>query len=76
VIPIPEKVGPCQFGRRGPWITVQCPPEFDTLMSAAGGIKDPSGEHSWLLRQNRIGPVLRHLQRFTDPLFYRERPGR
>jgi hypothetical protein len=65
---------PCRFGRRGAWITVQCLPEFDTLMSNAGGIRDPSGEHSWLLQQSRIGPVLRALWRDTDPLFLRERP--
>ena len=30
--PIPQHVGPCQFGRRGSWITVQCPAEFDPMM--------------------------------------------
>jgi hypothetical protein len=76
VIPIPKQVGPCRFGRRGNWITVQCPAEFDALMSAAGGIRDSSSKHSWLLREARIGPVLRALRRATDPVFFRERPGR
>jgi len=73
---IPLRVGPCWFGRRGLWITVQCPAKLDTLMLQAGGIRDYSGEHRWLVRQNRIGPVLRTLRRTTDPLFFRERPGR
>ena len=76
MIPIPKQVGQCQFGRRNNWITVQCPAEFDALMSAAGGMRDASGQHSWLLREARIGPVLRALRRTIDPMFFRERPGR
>jgi hypothetical protein len=68
VIPIPEQVGCCEFGRRGFWITVRCPAKYDALMRQAGGLRDPSGTHCWLLRQSRIGPVLRALRRSSaDP---------
>jgi hypothetical protein len=67
VTPIPERVGPCRFGRRGLWITAQCPPELDTLMRNAGGTWDPSAR-LWLLRIHRLGPVLRALRRTTNPL--------
>ena len=58
VIPIPNQVGPCRFGRRGFWITVQCPPEFDSLMLETGAAWEP-GQRLWLLRLHRLGPVLR-----------------
>jgi hypothetical protein len=57
VIPIPEQVGLCRFGRLGASITVECPEEFDVLMRQAGGTWG-SGARHWLLRQNRICPVL------------------
>ena len=60
--PIPERVGPCQFGRLGLWITVQCPAEFDPMMLKAGGVWDP-GERRWLFRLHRLGGVLRALRR-------------
>jgi hypothetical protein len=49
--------------------------EFDPLMHQAGGVRDHSGEHCWLLRQNRIDLVLRTLRRTADPLLFRDRPG-
>jgi hypothetical protein len=66
--PIPERIGPCRFGRLGSWITVQCPAEFDGLMLDADAVWEPS-ERRWLLRPDRLGPVLRKLHRQTDPLF-------
>jgi len=60
--PIPQRVGPCRFGRLGFWITVQCPGEVDDMMRAAGGVWDP-GERRWLFRLHRLGPVLRALRR-------------
>ena len=36
--PIPERIGPCRFGRLGSWITVQCPDEFDALLMEAGAV--------------------------------------
>jgi hypothetical protein len=63
VISIPKQVGSCEFGRRGFWITVRCPTKYDALMRQAGGLRDPSGTHSWLLQHSRIGPVLRALRR-------------
>ena len=70
VPPIPERLGPCRFGRLGFWITVQCPSEFDPLLLKAGAVWDP-GDRRWLLRLHRVGPILRALRRHTDPLFRR-----
>jgi len=60
--PIPEQIGPCQFGRLGLWITVQCPAEFDTLMIQTGSTWDP-GKRRWLFRLHRLGRVVRALRR-------------
>ena len=68
VPPIPEQVGPCQFGRLGSWITVGCPRELDELLMEAGAVWEP-GDRRLLLRLHRLGPVLRALRRRTDPLF-------
>jgi hypothetical protein len=76
MIPLPEQIGSCRFGRRGDWITVQCPPEYDPLMEQAGGVRDHSDASRWLLRSNRIWPVLRALRRNTDQSAPRDRPGR
>ena len=37
-------------------------------MAAAGGLWDPGGRR-WLIEPRRIGPVIRELERTTDPLF-------
>ena len=66
--PIPRQVGPCRFGRVGTWITVHCPPDYDTLMRNAGGTWDPD-HHRWLIEQRRMGQLLRHLRRRIDTLF-------
>jgi len=66
--PIPERIGPCRFGRLGAWITVQCPDEFDALLMEADAVWEP-GQRRWLLRLHRLGPVLRTLRRRTEPLF-------
>jgi len=67
VPPIPDRTGPCRFGRLGDWITTECPRELDQMRNA-GGMWDPDARRS-LLRRHRIGPVLRTLRRRTDPLF-------
>ena len=67
---VPPSIGPVQFGRLGRWITARCPRDLDPLMRRAGGVWDP-GARYWLIQPHRIGPVIRHLERTTDPLFRR-----
>ena len=64
----PARIGPVEFGTLWRWVTVRCPHELDPLMRRAGGLWEP-GSRRWLIEQRRIGPVLRHLRRTTDPLF-------
>jgi hypothetical protein len=49
-------------------VAVRCPVDLAPLMRRAGGLWEP-GSRRWLIEQRRIGPVLRHLRRITDPLF-------
>lgn len=65
---LPTRIGPAEFGRLGGWVTVRCPHEFDDIMQRAGGQWEP-GSRQWLLEQRRIAPLIRNLQRTTDPLF-------
>jgi hypothetical protein len=39
-------------------------------MRRAGGVWEP-GARQWLVERRRIGPVIRELERTTDPLFRR-----
>jgi len=59
-----------QFGELGKLVTVRCPREFDHLIRGAGGQWEP-GTRQWLVERRRIGPVIRTLERVTDPLFRR-----
>lgn len=34
--PIPDRIGPAEFGTLASWITVRCPSELDSLVQAAG----------------------------------------
>ena len=65
---LPTRVGPCEFGQLGNWITVRCPRELAPLMRHAGGQWEP-GSSRWLIERRRIGPLIRRLERVTDPLF-------
>ena len=65
---IPTHIGPCEFGMLGRQIAVRCPRQFDALMRNAGGQWE-AGSRRWLIERRRIGPVIRVLQRQTDPLF-------
>jgi hypothetical protein len=49
---------------------VHCPREFDALMRDVGGQWE-AGSRRWLIERRRIWPVIRTLQRRTDPLFRR-----
>jgi hypothetical protein len=48
---------------------VRCPRELDAVMRRAGGQVWEPGSRRWLVEPRRIGPVIRELQRTTDPLF-------
>jgi hypothetical protein len=65
---VPPRIGPCEFGQLGKLIAVRCPREFDPVMRKAGGQWEP-GSRRWLIERRRIGPVIRALERSTDPLF-------
>ena len=65
---LPSQIGPVQLGELGGWVTVRCPREYVPLMVAADGLWDP-GARRWLIERRRIGPVIRALERATDPLF-------
>jgi hypothetical protein len=65
---VSASIGPVMFGRLGGWVTVRCPRRLDPLMRRAGGLWEP-GARLWLIEPRRIGPVIRALERTTDPLF-------
>ena len=67
---LPAQIGPVQLGHLGGWVTVRCPRDLDPVMRRAGGLWDP-GAKRWLIELRRIGPVIRVLERTTDPLFRR-----
>jgi hypothetical protein len=69
-IDVPKQIGPCQFGELGAMIAIRCPHEFNGVMLKAGGQWEP-GSRRWLIERRRIGPVIRRLERCTDPLFRR-----
>jgi hypothetical protein len=52
----------------GALVAVRCPHEYDAVMLRAGGLWEP-GSRRWLVERRRIGPVIRALERSTDPLF-------
>jgi hypothetical protein len=51
-------------------VAVRCPQDFAHILQRAGGVWEP-GTRRWLVERRRIGPVIRALQRATDPLFRR-----
>jgi hypothetical protein len=67
-IEVPRQIGPCQFGELGAMIAIRCPHDYDNVMRRAGGLWEP-GSGRWLVERRRIGPVIRALERSTDPLF-------
>jgi hypothetical protein len=52
----------------GRLVAVRCPRELTPILERAGGLWEP-GSRRWLVERRRIGPVIRALQRATDPLF-------
>jgi hypothetical protein len=71
VIVVPRQIGPCQFGELGAMIAVRCPHDYNGIMRKAGAQWGP-GSKRWLIERRRIGPVIRALERATDPLFRRQ----
>jgi hypothetical protein len=64
-----RQIGLCVLEAWGAkWIAVCCPRELDPVMRQAGGLWEP-GRRVWLIERRRIGPVVRALERDTDPLF-------
>jgi hypothetical protein len=73
-IDIPDHVGPCEFGQLGKLIAVRCPKELAHILQRAGATWEP-GSGRWLVQRRSIGPVIRALERATDPLFRRTGGG-
>ena len=67
---IPSHIGPCEFGMLGKLVTVRCPKELAYILRRSGAVWDP-GSRRWLVQRRRIGPVIRALERATDPQFRR-----
>jgi hypothetical protein len=67
-IDIPDHVGPVEFGTLGNQIAVRCPVNLAHILRRAGAIWEP-GSKRWLVQRRRIGPVIRALEKATDPLF-------
>jgi hypothetical protein len=67
---LPARIGPVEFGELAGLVAVRCPRELDDVMRRAGGQWEP-GTRQWLIERRRIGPVIRMLERVTDPLFRR-----
>jgi hypothetical protein len=65
---LPDRVGPCEIGMLGRLVAIRCPHELAPILQAAGGLWEP-GSRRWLVERRRLGPVIRALQRATDPLF-------
>jgi hypothetical protein len=68
--PPPLPARPVEFAEFGRIVAVRCPQDFAHILQRAGGVWEP-GTRRWLVERRRIGPVIRALQRATDPLFRR-----
>jgi hypothetical protein len=62
------RIGPAEFSPLGAMVAVRCPSDLVPLVRQAGGIWEP-GSRQWLVERRRIDPLIRALQRVTDPLF-------
>ena len=51
----------------GAMVAVRCPQEFADIILRAGGLG--AWQPPLVVERRRIGPVIRALQRTTDPLF-------
>jgi hypothetical protein len=64
----PGRIGPVEFTEFGRMVAVRCPQDYAHILQRAGGMWEP-GSRRWLVSRHRIGPVIRALERETDPLF-------
>ena len=67
---LPARIGPAEFSSLGALVAVRCPHDLDPLMRKAGGMWE-LGSRRWLIERRRTNPLIRNLQRATDPLFRR-----
>jgi hypothetical protein len=64
-----RQIGPCALEAWGAkWIAVRCPSALAPLVRSADGLWDP-GRRLWLVERRRAGPLMRRLEKATDPLF-------
>jgi hypothetical protein len=71
--PLPARVGPVEFewfGTARREIAVRCPSDLAPLVQRVGGVWEP-GSRRWLVERRRLGPLIKALERATDPLFRR-----
>jgi hypothetical protein len=66
--PPPFRAGPVAFEAVGKLVKVRAPRELAKTIEAAGGVFDP-GDRTWWLQPRRLRPLVRRLERETDPLF-------
>jgi hypothetical protein len=69
-IPLLTRIGPAEFSELGGMVAVHCLRELAGILRRAGGVWEP-GSHRWPVQRRRNGPVIRALERATDPLFRR-----
>ena len=65
---LPARIGPAEFAEFGRMVAVRCPQELAHILQRAGGVWEP-GTRRWLVTRHGSGPVIRALERETDPLF-------
>ena len=66
--PPPSRTGPAEFAEFRRLMAIRCPQDFAHNLQRAGGMWEPCSRR-WLVTRHRIGPVIRALERETDPLF-------
>ena len=67
-LPLPARIGPVEFADFGGLVAIRCPQDFIPILQKAGGVWEP-GSRRWLIERRRLAPVIRALERVTDPLF-------
>ena len=60
--PLPDHVGPCEFGELGRMVAVRCLHELTHILQRAGAVWEP-GSRRWRVERRRIGPAIRTLDR-------------
>jgi hypothetical protein len=68
--PFPDRVGSVELVALGRLVAVRCPAELAHILRRAGAKWEPDSRR-WLVRRQRIAPVVRALEAETDPLLRR-----